>query len=113
MTGGLQEQVTDGENWFGIGLEPSSKAIIGSQEIPWIYEDRISGNDLVQAMIKIHEMSSGDKEKLGKLGREHVLKNYGFENYIKKWDETFTYIHENFGSWETRKGYKCWEMTKI
>ena len=30
MTGGLQEQVTDGEEWFGIGLKPSSKAIIGS-----------------------------------------------------------------------------------
>ena len=30
MTGGLQEQVTDGEDWFGIGIEPASKAIIGS-----------------------------------------------------------------------------------
>ena len=28
MTGGLQEQVTDGKSWFGIGLEPDSKAII-------------------------------------------------------------------------------------
>ena len=25
MTGGLQEQVTDGENWFGYGIEPASK----------------------------------------------------------------------------------------
>jgi glycogen synthase len=25
MTGGLQEQVTDGENWFGVGIEPTSK----------------------------------------------------------------------------------------
>ncbi len=25
MTGGLQEQVTDGDEWFGIGIEPSSK----------------------------------------------------------------------------------------
>ena len=24
MTGGLQEQVTDGENWFGFGIQPSS-----------------------------------------------------------------------------------------
>ena len=31
MTGGMQEQVTDGEQWFGVGLEPTSKAIIGSQ----------------------------------------------------------------------------------
>jgi glycosyltransferase involved in cell wall biosynthesis len=26
MTGGLQEQVTDGENWFGIGIEPCFKS---------------------------------------------------------------------------------------
>ena len=42
MTGGLQEQVTDGKEWFGIGIEPTSRAIIGSQDIPWIYEDRLS-----------------------------------------------------------------------
>ena len=30
MTGGLQEQVTDGKNWFGFGIEPSSKTVIGS-----------------------------------------------------------------------------------
>ena len=35
MTGGLQEQVTDGEKWFGIGIEPSSKALIGSQQVPY------------------------------------------------------------------------------
>ena len=45
MTGGLQEQVTDGENWFGVGIEPSSKAIIGSQEVPYIYEDRLNKED--------------------------------------------------------------------
>ena len=53
MTGGLQEQVTDGKNWFGVGIEPASKAIIGSQQIPWIYEDRLSGEDVVNALYKI------------------------------------------------------------
>ena len=26
MTGGMQEQVTDGKNWFGFGIEPASKS---------------------------------------------------------------------------------------
>ena len=42
MTGGLQEQVTDGKNWFGWGIKPASKAVIGSLQVPYIYEDRIS-----------------------------------------------------------------------
>ena len=43
MTGGLQEQVTDGQDWFGIGIQPASKAVIGSQDVPYIYEDREIG----------------------------------------------------------------------
>jgi len=34
MTGGLQEQVFDGEQYFGVGIEPASKAIIGTQQVP-------------------------------------------------------------------------------
>ncbi len=52
MTGGLQEQVTDGEEWFGVGLEPASKAVIGSQDIPYIFEDRLRGDDVVDALEK-------------------------------------------------------------
>ena len=58
MTGGLQEQVTDGENTFGIALTPSSKAIIGSQQVPFIYEDRLSGSDVTQALLDMYNMSA-------------------------------------------------------
>ena len=56
MTGGLQEQVTDGENWFGFGLQPASKAIIGSLQVPYIYEDRISQKDFTDALKKALEL---------------------------------------------------------
>ena len=105
MTGGLQEQVTDGENWFGIGIEPASKAIIGSQEVPYIYEDRISKEDFINALTKIYEMSEDEREKLGELGMEHVRKNYNFNNFCEKWVEVIDNIVEKHGSWETRKNY--------
>ena len=66
MTGGLQEQVTDGEEWFGIGIEPSSKSIIGSQDVPYIYEDRINGEEFKAALRKIYEMSKEERKELGK-----------------------------------------------
>ena len=56
MTGGLQHQVTDGEEWFGVGLEPSSKAVIGSLQVPYIYEDRVSKEDFLAGMMKLYEM---------------------------------------------------------
>jgi len=113
MTGGLQEQVTDGENWFGIGLEPVSKAVIGSQEVPYIFEDRLNKDDFINALLKFYNMTSDERADLGRAGAEHVSKNYNFETFIKEWDRTLTELHETFGSWETRKGYKPYEFLEI
>jgi glycosyltransferase involved in cell wall biosynthesis len=113
MTGGLQEQVTDGENWFGIGLEPTSKAIIGSQDIPWIYEDRLSEDVVVAALEKMYNMKEEDRRALGAAGRQHVIENYNFNDFSKQWDEIFTMVYEEMGSWGERKGYKNWEIKEI
>jgi len=113
MTGGLQEQVTDGEEWFGIGIEPSSKTIVGSQQVPYIYEDRISKEDFIAALHKIYNMSQDERDELGKKGRQHVEKNYSFEQYCDTWVKTITDVYEKHGSWEDRKGYKSWELLEI
>lgn len=113
MTGGLQEQVTDGENWFGVGIEPASKAIIGSLTVPFIREDRLNQDDVVDAMYKIYSMSKEERQKLGANGRQHVLKNYNFENFCNTWVELMTDIHETHGSWETRKNHKKWELLEL
>lgn len=113
MTGGLQEQVTDGKEWFGIGIEPASKSIIGSQDVPWIYEDRISKEDFINALEEIYRKSPEERTELGKKGREHVMKNYNFETFNSTWTNLMLEIHEKHGSWDSRKGYKGWEMIKL
>jgi glycosyltransferase involved in cell wall biosynthesis len=130
LTGGLQEQVSDIENVceeaimkrhrkfagqiiesdVGIGLEPASKAIIGSQDVPYIYEDRLSEEQVVDSLMKMYEYGKVKRDELGKNGREHVLKNYNFEDWKKSWVKIIEDIHEKNGSWETRKNYKSWEM---
>jgi len=113
MTGGLQEQVTDGEQLFGIGLTPASKAIIGSQQVPYIYEDRVSKEDFIQALRDVFSMRPEERKLLGMKGRQHVAKNYNFENFQKQWIDLIDSVVENHGSWETRKGYKPWAFTEI
>ena len=105
MTGGLQEQVTNGTEWFGIGLKPTSKAIIGSQDVPYIYEDRLDKNQFLSALTKIYNMSSESRRQMGNKGREHVLKNYNFKNFNKTWIELMDELIEKNGSWENRKNY--------
>ena len=113
MTGGLQEQVTDGEEWFGIGIEPAAKAIIGSQTVPYIYEDRVAKEDFIAALHKIYNMSKEERSELGRKGADHVRTNYNFENFQNSWEELMTNIYENHGSWANRKGYKSWEVIEI
>ena len=105
MTGGLQEQITNGTDWFGVPIFPTSRAIIGSQNVPYIYEDRIDRNQFVSALTKIYEASPDGRKKMGLLGREHVMKNYNFINFQKKWVKLMESVYENNGSWQTRKNY--------
>ena len=132
MTGGLQEQVTYIEEVsqqqmlkrntkqstvtvyeHGIGIEPTSKAIIGSQEVPFIYEDRISGEAAVDAFMQMYEMGREKRCQLGKAGRAHLMKNYNFENFAKQWEEIMLNVYEKHGSWDTRKNYKNWELRAV
>ena len=114
MTGGLQEQVKDEDgNWFGIGLEPASRAVIGSQEVPYIYEDRVTKEDFHHALTMIYTMDPEQRKRLGLEGRNHVLKNYNFENYTSKWVEIFDNAIAKHGSWDTRQNYQAWELREI
>ena len=113
MTGGLQEQVTNGEEWFGIGIEPCSKCVIGSQDIPFIYEDRINEDDFVDALEKMYNMSNQERKELGQKGKAHVEENYNFAKYVLQWNMILKELHEKHGSWGTRKDYTKWELREV
>ena len=114
MTGGLQEQVFDQETktWNGIGLEPDSKAVIGSQAVPFIYEDRLSGNKVVSAFRTMFAMSEEDRNVYGRSGRQHVIENYNFETFKQTWVDFMLRIHEEEGSWETRE-YNNYRLLEV
>jgi glycosyltransferase involved in cell wall biosynthesis len=79
--------------------------VIGSQDVPYIYEDRISEKQFVSALEKMFVMTREERREMGLNGREHVLKNYNFENFKKQWVDLMIKVHEEEGSWETRKNY--------
>ena len=104
MTGGLQEQVMGAEGENGIPLYPTSKSIIGSQQVPYIYEDRISKKSFFAALDKMYFGGEEHRKELGERGRRHVLENYNFDSFNSRWVSLMDNVHEEHGSWETRKG---------
>tara|TARA_Y100000310_G_scaffold286665_1_gene311046 strand:- start:66 stop:1313 length:1248 start_codon:yes stop_codon:yes gene_type:complete len=111
MTGGLREQVQDEIN--GIGIEPSSKMLIGTEKVKAIYEDRISKDDFLNALETMYRMDEGERREWGRNGRKHVLKHYSLRDYVKSWDKLINDVHARHGSWDTRKEMKRWNLVKI
>ena len=83
------------------------------RSVPYIYEDKISGEDFKEALFKIYSMPRSTRKRLGAAGREYALKNYNFDDYQRKWDELFTKIYEERGSWENRKQYSRWTLKEV
>ena len=113
MTGGLQEQVTNGTDWFGWGIQPSSKSVIGSLQVPYIYEDRIAQEDFEKMLSKALKLPKKRYETMAAAGRQHVLENYNFEDYESSWVQIMDDFIEKNGSWENRKNYESWSLMEV
>jgi len=113
MTGGLQEQVTDGKDWFGWGIQPASKTTIGSLAVPFIYEDRISQQDFEKVLNKALGCGKKNYQRMSNAGIKHVNDNYNFEEFENSWIEVMDDFVERHGSWENRKLYKRWHLMEV
>lgn len=113
MTGGLQFQIGDWwegledfsdqakltkiaksrkstHRWFGVPVYPATRNLVGSQQIPYIYDDRVNSQDVADALEKVYNMGKADRRKLGLEGREWAIKAFAMDDMVKGWDEGLT-----------------------
>lgn len=112
-TGGMQDQLydSDGEA-YGLGLTPASKAVLGSQDIPYIFEDRLSEEEVVSKLEQMYNMSPKERKEWGQKGRARVERDFNYDSFQKRWVEVMEEIHDRHGSWPN-KTYKSWELKEI
>ena len=90
-TGGLQDQPVDNKgNIFGVCVEPSTTTLTGSQQIPYIFDDRCSDEDLLNAVLKIYKMSQKEKRNLGEQARAWTKEAFSLEGMVTSWDEALS-----------------------
>ena len=103
-TGGLTRQVVDhrdgSEN--GAAIDVSVKTLVGSQQVPYIYEDYASEEDIANGILKIYNLSPEERESLSKKVLDYARSEFSYQKTVDMWDETLTNLIEN---WE----YKSWE----
>ena len=105
-TGGLTRQVvdhTDGsEN--GVALPVEFRTLVGSQQVPFIYEDYVSCETVSDGIMKIYSLKPDEKRSLRKKCLKYVEENFSIDKTIDDWHESMTDLLENW-----KKDYKAWD----
>lgn len=109
-TGGMTRQVVnykDGsEN--GVALEISQKTLVGSQTVPYIYEDYSSCEDASEGMLKLYNMNEYEKSVLSDKVLKYAKEEFSLQKTIDMWHETMIDIHK---TWKNKR--KFWVSKEI
>ncbi len=97
-TGGLTRQVVDhrdgSEN--GIALDVEMQSLVGSQLVPYIYEDYVSTDTVAKALYDMYKMGPEERAKLGAKARSYVQSEFALQNTIDMWHDTLWDLTENY-----------------
>jgi glycosyltransferase involved in cell wall biosynthesis len=94
-TGGMPEQAETERGPAGIILDPLARFMFGTIEVPYIYQDFVSVEQVVEALNISYEnsrrgLARGWEDSTGERGRQHILKHFHSDDMIRKFDELFT-----------------------
>lgn len=91
-TGGLYRQVIDykDRSMNGIGLEPKIKTLVGSQNIPYIFEDYVSCEEVSIAIKCMFRLSKREMRELSLKVEKYALEEFAYDNTIDLWDNSIT-----------------------
>ena len=101
-TGGLTRQVVDhrdgSEN--GVALDIKTKTLVGSQSVPYIYEDYVCLDETADAIYKLYSMDNNEKKALGSKAREYVQSEFHIQKTIDAWHESLLTLSND---WKEKK----------
>jgi len=97
-TGGLTRQVVDyrdgSEN--GVACDIDLKTLVGSQTVPYIYEDYASSESYADAMMKLHNLDKKEKTQLSEKVYDYAHNEFSLQKTIDLWHETMLDTLEKF-----------------
>lgn len=108
MTGGLQFQIGDwwcdqedfsdqerltrlarsrrnSHRWWGVPVFPAARNLVGSQQVPYIYDDRVNNQQVADAIEKVFKMGRAGRRRLGLEAREWALQRFGMDRLREGW----------------------------
>ena len=108
-TGGLTRQVVDhrDETHNGVAIDIDFTTLVGSQTVPYIYEDYVHNENFANAMMKLYNLTAQEKLKLSRKVKKYANEEFNHQNTIDKWHNTMLETIEKF------KNKKNWQIEEI
>jgi len=109
-TGGLTRQVVDHRDGTenGVALNIDLKTLVGSQAVPYIYEDYVTNENVAKGIMKLYNMSSTERQNLGIKAHNYARTQFDFNSTIDRWHETATDLLDNW-----KKDRKTFTMREL
>ncbi len=110
-TGGHIRQIIDYRNGFehGVAVYPTARSLVGSQLVPYIFDDHVNYNDVAAAFMKLYKMGPEGRASIGARAKEYVEHEFNFDNMISGWDKTLSELIANYKTNPTRK----WDLMPL
>lgn len=100
-TGGMTKQVMREPGVYnGIGLDPEVRNLVGSQQVPYIYEDHISNETVANAILEMYEWGEEKRKEEGQKALAYAKQTFDYDQMVKDWDET---LWDCINNWDKRK----------
>ena len=101
-TGGMTRQVVDhrDETENGIALPVEFQALVGSQHVPYIYEDYVSQETVANSILKLFEMSKEERLALGEKAKNYVASEFNYQTTVDLWHDS---LEDTISNWRDRQ----------
>lgn len=113
-TGGMTRQVVDYRDGteHGVAIKPAVRSLVGSQNIPYIYEDFASHEDVANGLLKVFEMTPEEKALMKEKTIAYIDHEFNYNNMIARWDETLTECIDKFKE-KLNNNEGDWSLTQL
>ena len=87
---GSQKFSSSKTKFYGVPVFPASRSCTGSQPIPFIYDDRVAHEDVVDALKLMYDMGRERRRVLGAEGSVWARETFNLNKMISDWDNVLT-----------------------
>ena len=99
-TGGLTRQVVDhrDDTHNGVAIDVDLQTLVGSQSVPYIYEDYVLNDNIAKAIMKLYSRKEKPKQwaTLQKKVEDYAKSEFAYQNTIDMWHETMLKAIDDF-----------------